>query len=208
MKRTHAFLFVLSLSALAGCSGGGGGVTPPATADYFDEMRPSLRWSRAKTDNPLKVSIGLDGTTDRSATVMAALNNWTTGTSNLVRFEKVSAGTGEDITIQFATTIPNRDTGLGDTQITFNDTPGNPTVDGTITKVDILLKTNQPNNILIPLVEHEVGHGLGLVARRAGDASHSTYSGDVMFGSVGSSSGLSTRDTGTLVKLYALSRKR
>lgn len=199
--------FLLAMVLLAGC-GGGGGTPPPSTPDYFDEMKPSLRWSSTKTANPLKVFVDLDGAADRSALVMAAISQWSTGTSNLVRFEKVNSSGAADIRISFSSTIPEGEGGLGHAAVLFNITPGVPATDGIITQANITLKTGVSDAVLTPLSIHEVGHSLGLVARNAGDVGHSSYSGDVMYGTVGGSSALSSRDTGTLVKLYALSRAR
>lgn len=206
MKRSA---FLVALFLVAGC-GGGGGSTPPSTPDYFDEMTPSpsLRWSSTKTANPLKVFVDLDGGTDRSVMVMAAINQWATGTSNLVRFEKVSSSGAADIRISFASTVPEGEAGLGHAAVIFAITPGVPTTDGIITQANITLKSGVPDAVLTPLAIHEVGHGLGIVARNKDDAGHSSYSGDVMYATVTSGSALSSRDTGTLKKLYALSRVR
>ena len=208
MKSTLSLLSLVFLLVLSGCGSSSGGVTPPSTPDYFDEMNPSLRWSSAKTANPLKVFIGLDGATDRSATVLAALGNWTTSTSNLVRFEKVATAGESDIQVQFVSTIGSEDGGLGKAEVIFNTFPSNPTVDGTITTASISLKMGLSNSVLVPVVEHEMGHALGLVARNIGNVGHSSYSGDVMYGTVTDGSALSTRDSLTLVRLYGLSRKR
>lgn len=205
MKKTLLFL---SLVALIGCGGSGGTTPPPTTPDYFTEMNPSLRWSSAKTTNPLKVFIGTDGGTDRSEKVKQALNSWTTGTSNLVRFEQTADEAAADIVLEFSGTVNPADGGLGKAEVTFLTFPGNPTADGTIAESHITIKVGLSDALLVPVVTHEVGHALGIVARTASDVAHSSYSGDIMYQSVNASSTLSTRDTATLAKLYALSRHR
>lgn len=201
-----ALCAVLALG-LAGCSGGGS-TPPPSTPDYFSELNLSLRWSSAKTASPLKVFIGTDGGTDRSTDILAAVNNWATATSNLVRFTQVGAAGDADITIVFADTVDPKDGGTGLASVSFAIVPGNPTADGIIQKGEITLRKGLSNALLRPTVEHEIGHTLGIVGRNSGDSGHSAYSGDVMHDVLTSSSAISSRDAGTLIKLYALSRVR
>lgn len=205
--RNRLFLGAALAVLLAGCSGGSS--TPaPTTPDYFDELTPSLRWSSAKTVSPLKLFIGPDGTTDRSTEIMTAANAWSVGTGNLVRFTQTSTATDADITVTFSDTVDTIDGGIGLATVNFAIVPGNPTADGIIESGAITIKRGVSTALLLPTMEHELGHTLGLVGRNKGDNSHSSYEGDVMFAVVKTSSRLSARDVATLVRLYATSRKR
>lgn len=193
------------LAFLSGC-GGSGGTPPPDSPDYFSEINPTLRWSSAKTAEPLKVFIGLDGSTDRSAEVLAAANAWATGSSNLVRFAQTTSSSDADITVSFSDSVNSADGGVGIASVSFTIVPGNPTADGLIQKGTITLKQGIASSLLVATAEHEFGHTLGIVGRNVGDNGHSSYSGDVMHDVIKSSSAVSSRDIATLVKLYALSR--
>jgi Metallo-peptidase family M12B Reprolysin-like len=205
MRNKH-FLSLALVMVLVGC-GGGGTTPPPSTPDYFNELSLSLRWSSTKTANPLKVFIGKDGTTDRSTEVMAGATAWSVATSNLVRFTQTDTAGDADITVTFSDTVDTSDGGVGLASVSFAIVPGNPTADGIIQSGAITLKTGIASNIILPTMQHELGHALGIVGRNKGDNGHSSYDGDVMFPVIKTSSGLSSRDAGTLIKLYATSRK-
>ncbi|WP_309711117.1 matrixin family metalloprotease [Armatimonas sp.] len=203
--RNPILLTVVAILGLTGC-GASGGNPPPDSPDYFSDLGLSLRWSLSKTTNPFKVFIANDGATDRSAEVLAAANVWASGTGNLVRFEQTSSMSDADIQVTFNSAVSNVDTGLGFTNVTFNQAPGNAAVDGTITRANIVLKSGIEGSLIVPATVHEFGHALGIVGRNEGDSSHSSFSGDIMFPSVKTSSQLSSRDIATLARLYSLSR--
>ncbi|WP_395091348.1 matrixin family metalloprotease [Armatimonas sp.] len=204
MKR-HFFGSLALFSVLGGCAGSSS--TPaPTTADYFSELNLSLRWSSSKTASPLKVFIGLDGTADRSTELMAAAAAWSTGTSNLVRFTQTTDATEADITVTFSDTVNAADGGVGITQVRFFDSPSNPTTDGIIQKSDITFRKGVASALLLPTAEHEFGHSLGIVGRNIGDNGHSAFNGDVMHDIIKTSSALSSRDSATLIQLYARTR--
>lgn len=165
-----------------------------------------MRWPLTKTTNPLKVFIGNDGATDRSAQVLTAANLWASGTGNLVRFEQTSSTADADIQVTFSSTVSTVDTGLGFTNVTFNQAPGNAAVDGTIASARIVLKSGIAGSLITPATVHEFGHALGIVGRNEGAPSHSSFNGDIMFPEVKPSSQLSSRDIATLARLYGLSR--
>lgn len=205
--RNRFLLTTLGVLTLIGC-GGGGSNPPPDTPDYFSELGLSLRWSSTKTANPLKVFIGSDAGTDRSAIVMAAADEWTTATSNVVRFTQVSTEGEADIVVTFKSDLHAGDGGFGLGGVAFDLRPDNPTADGIITRGTVDIKTGLSNNLLQSIAAHEFGHALGIVARTAGGQSHSSYSGDVMHANVPAGRKVSTRDAATLIKLYSLSRAR
>ena len=200
-------LFGVALVVVAGC-GGGGSNPPPDTPDYFTELGLSLRWPAAKTANPLKVFIALDSGTDRSAAVMAGARAWTTATGNLAHFEQTTNAAAADINVSFSDDVGNADSGQGVGTVKFNITPGNPTTDGIITEGIIKLKRGIDESLIVPVSTHEFGHTLGIVGRNAGNPSHSSFDGDIMFATVRASSSLSARDIATLAKLYKVSRLR
>ncbi len=204
MKR-HFLGSLVLLSVLMGCAGSST-TPPPTTPDYFSELSLSLRWSSSKTTSPLKVFIGLDGTTDRSTEVMAAASAWSTGTSNLVRFAQTTDASEADITVAFSDTVDSSDGGVGIAKVRFFDSPSNPTTDGIIQQSDITFRKGVSSALLLPVAEHEFGHSLGIVGRNLGDDGHSSFSGDVMHDVIKTSSALSSRDSATLIQLYARTR--
>ncbi|MCX6366702.1 MAG: hypothetical protein NTX57_08335 [Armatimonadetes bacterium] len=203
--RNPILLSVIAVLVLTGC-GASGGNPPPDSPDYFSDLGLSLRWPLTKTTNPLKVFIGNDGATDRSAQVLTAANLWASGTGNLVRFEQTSSTADADIQVTFSSTVSTVDTGLGFTNVTFNQAPGNAAVDGTIASARIVLKGGIAGSLITPATVHEFGHALGIVGRNEGAPSHSSFNGDIMFPEVKPSSQLSSRDIATLARLYGLSR--
>lgn len=204
--RNRLYLGVALAALVAGC--GGSSSTPaPTTPDYFDELSLSLRWSSAKTASPLKLFIGPDGSTDRSTEVMAAANAWSVGTGNLVRFTQTSTAADADITVTFSDTVDTADGGIGLATVSFAIVPGNPTADGIIQSGTVTMKRGVSAALLLPTMQHELGHTLGIVGRNKGDNGHSSYDGDVMFPVIKTSSSLSTRDVATLIRLYSTSRK-
>jgi predicted Zn-dependent protease len=203
--RNRFLLTTLGVLVLVGCSGGGSN-PPPDTPDYFDELGLSLRWSSSKTANPLRVFIGTDAGTSRSAIVMAAANEWAAATSNVVRFTQVSTEGEADIVVTFKPTISGGDGEFGLGGVAFDLRPDNPTADGIITRGTVDIKSGLTDKLLQSIAAHEFGHVLGIVARTAGGQSHSSYSGDVMHANVPAGLSVSTRDGATLVKLYSLSR--
>ncbi|WP_395144576.1 matrixin family metalloprotease [Armatimonas sp.] len=208
MKRHFQRHFLGSLallSVLMGCAGSSS-TPPPTTPDYLSELNLSLRWSSSKTANPLKVFIGLDGTTDRSTELMAAANAWSIGTSNLVRFTQTTDASEADITVAFSETVNSADGGVGITKVRFFDSPSNPTTDGIIQKSDITIRQGVSSALLLPVAEHQFGHSLGIVGRNLGDNGHSAFEGDVMHEVIKTSSALSSRDSATLIQLYARTR--
>lgn len=203
----HTFGSLALLLVLTGC-GGSSATPPPDSPDYFSELNLSLRWSSRKTEAPLKVFIGLDGTTDRSLEVMAAANAWATGTSNLVRFEQTTRSADADIRVSFSPTVSLADGGVGIASLRFAIVPDNPTADGIVQEGEITFKQGISGSLLLPTAQHEFGHVLGIVGRNEGDQGHSAYVGDVMYSVIKENSALSLRDTATLIRLYARSRAR
>lgn len=132
----------------------------------------------------------------------------TTATGNLARFEQTTNAAAADINVSFSDDVGNADTGLGTGSVKFNITLGNPTTDGIITEGIVKLKRGIDESVIVPVTTHEFGHTLGIVGRNAGDPSHSSFEGDIMFQTVRASSSLSARDIATLAKLYKLSRLR
>ena len=184
MKR-HFLGSLVLLSVLMGCAGSST-TPPPTTPDYFSELSLSLRWSSSKTTSPLKVFIGLDGTTDRST--------------------EVTDASEADITVAFSDTVDSSDGGVGIAKVRFFDSPSNPTTDGIIQQSDITFRKGVSSALLLPVAEHEFGHSLGIVGRNLGDDGHSSFSGDVMHDVIKTSSALSSRDSATLIQLYARTR--